>query len=83
MAGEESLSFEQAITELEDIVQKMENGDLSLEESVDCFKRGTFLARLCRGKLDAAEAAVKEFAGETGTPAQSRQGAEDGPDIPF
>ena len=56
-----SLSFEQAMQELEAIVEKMEDGTLSLEESVQAYARGTELATLCRGKLNAAEATIRQL----------------------
>ncbi len=48
-------SYEQAISELEGIIRKLENGQVGLEESLDLYKSGTLLARLCGDKLAAAE----------------------------
>lgn len=56
-----NLSFEQAMQELEAIVEKMEDGTLSLEESVQAYARGTELAKFCRGKLNAAEATIRKL----------------------
>lgn len=48
-------NFEQAISELEGIVAKLEKGELSLEESIDFFQKGVELSKFCSKKLDDAE----------------------------
>jgi exodeoxyribonuclease VII small subunit len=53
--------FEDAMKELETILQKMERGDLRLEESLQLFERGTELTRQCRQSLDAAELRVRNL----------------------
>ena len=53
--------FERNMAELEGIVERMEQGDLKLEESLKLFERGTRLARDCRGSLDAAELKVRSL----------------------
>jgi exodeoxyribonuclease VII small subunit len=57
-------SFEKALAELESIVAKMEDGDLTLEQSLAAHKRGLELARQCRARLDAAQQQVKVLEGE-------------------
>ena len=57
-------SFEKALAELEGIVAKMEDGGLSLEQSLAAHKRGLELAKLCRARLDAAQQQVKVLEGE-------------------
>lgn len=52
-------NFEAALGKLEDLVRKMETGDLTLEESLKAFEEGTRLARLCSRKLDEAERRVE------------------------
>ncbi|MCG6986015.1 MAG: exodeoxyribonuclease VII small subunit [Thiocapsa sp.] len=52
-------SFEQALTELESIVDALEKGDMSLEESLTAFERGVGLTRTCQEALDAAEQRVR------------------------
>lgn len=47
--------FEAAIAELETIVKKLEDGDLSLEQSLGFYERGVTLARFCHGRLEEAE----------------------------
>lgn len=51
--------FEDAVTELEQIVAIMESGTLSLEESLASFQRGTQLLRHCRGALESAEQRIR------------------------
>jgi exodeoxyribonuclease VII small subunit len=53
------LPFEDALEELESIVDRMEAGELGLEESVACFERGMRLHRHCQHALDAATQKVQ------------------------
>lgn len=48
-------SFEQAISELEEVVTKLEDGEISLEESIEYFQKGVELSKMCNKKLDEAE----------------------------
>lgn len=50
--------FEDALGRLEEIVRKMEAGDMTLEDSLKAFEEGIKLARLCAKKLDDAERRV-------------------------
>lgn len=54
------LTFEQAFAELEQIVEKLESGDLSLEASLALHARGRLLSALCAKQLDQAELRVRE-----------------------
>ena len=56
-----NLKFEEALAELEAAVEKLENGDLPLEEAIAEFQRGTELSKICLEKLNAAKAAVKKL----------------------
>lgn len=49
------LSFEQALAELTALVEKLESGALSLEDSVGAFEQGVQLSRRCESLLDQAE----------------------------
>lgn len=49
------LSFEQALARLTQLVEKLESGQLQLEESVAAFEEGVKLSRRCEALLDAAE----------------------------
>jgi exodeoxyribonuclease VII small subunit len=55
------LSFEKALQELETIVQKLERGDVPLEESVTIYERGEALKRRCEELLRQAEARVEKI----------------------
>ena len=59
-------SFETAMTELETIVQKLEKGDLPLEESLEAFKKGIELSQYCQQSLNKAEAPVAKIMTEEG-----------------
>ena len=51
--------FETALAELEGLVQRMEGGELSLEDSLQEFERGVQLTRICQDALKVAEQRVK------------------------
>lgn len=50
--------FEDAMQRLEQIVQSLESGELSLEDSIKAFEEGMKLAKFCSGKLEEAEKKV-------------------------
>lgn len=56
-----ALDFEQALAELESLVQKLESGDLSLDESLAEFKKGVELTRHCQSVLDQAQQTVEQL----------------------
>ena len=51
--------FEAAIAELETIVKKLEEGDLSLEASLQLYERGVHLSRFCHARLEEAERRIE------------------------
>lgn len=55
------MDFEKKLNRLEEIVQKMEKGELSLDESLKLFEEGVKLSRDCHGQLTTAEAQVKKL----------------------
>jgi exodeoxyribonuclease VII small subunit len=57
----ESLSFENALAELETIVQRLERGQLDLEASIAAYERGTALRRHCAAKLEEARLRVEKI----------------------
>lgn len=57
------MDFEKKLGRLEEIVQKMEKGDLALEESLKLFEEGVKLSRECHGRLNEAEEKVKKLVG--------------------
>ena len=64
-AGEQgditSLSYEQALAELETIVSALEQGDVALEKSIDIYSRGEALKKHCEKLLNVAEAKVEKI----------------------
>jgi exodeoxyribonuclease VII small subunit len=60
----DSLSFEQAMDELDHLVRKMESGELALDESIAAYRRGAELARYCQGRLANAEQEIKQLEGD-------------------
>ncbi|MBF0446356.1 MAG: exodeoxyribonuclease VII small subunit [Magnetococcales bacterium] len=57
-----TLSFEESLTQLEKIVQRLERGDLPLEEGLNAFEEGIKLSHDCQSKLDACEKRIEELA---------------------
>ena len=55
------LSFEEALKELEDIVRKLENGEQSLDNSIDDYARGTALRNHCEKKLEEAKLKIEKI----------------------
>lgn len=55
IVGEGKKTFEEAISELEEIVEKLEKGELTLEESMTYFEQGIKLSKYCSKMLDEAE----------------------------
>ena len=56
------LTFESAQRELEQIVERLERGEASLDEAIALWQRGEELYRFCRKKLDAAQGEIEELA---------------------
>ena len=55
----QEMKFENALDKLEEIVRKLEEGELPLDDSLRMFEEGVKLARFCGGKLDAAERRIE------------------------
>ncbi|HRF63055.1 MAG TPA: exodeoxyribonuclease VII small subunit [Candidatus Competibacter sp.] len=62
------ISFEAALAELEGLVGQLEQGELTLEESLQRFERGVGLVRTCQNALQAAEQKVAQLAERDGEP---------------
>lgn len=60
----EGMSYEEAIGELESIIDSIERGDVGLEESLAHHRRGTLLLKRCRAILERAEQEVEHLTGE-------------------
>jgi exodeoxyribonuclease VII small subunit len=64
------MSFEQALRALEDVVRRLEGGEVPLEESITLYERGEQLRRHCQARLDAAQARIEKIvAGPDGSAA--------------
>ena len=70
--AEKQLTFEQAMTRLEEIVKKLETGEGSLDEAMKLFEEGSKLAGKCTAMLDKAEQKVTRLVS-----------AERGEEVPF
>jgi len=72
----EETTFEQALVALEKIVERLEKGELPLEESLQLYEEGIRLSRLCHGKLEEAEGKIemllKDAKGEPALDAKGR-----------
>ncbi|MFA7552609.1 MAG: exodeoxyribonuclease VII small subunit [Spongiibacteraceae bacterium] len=64
--AKKSLDFEEALDQLEELVEDMENGDLSLEQSLKAFEQGIKLTRECQSALTLAEQKVQILIEENG-----------------
>lgn len=60
-------TFAQAMTDLEQIVRRLEQGDVPLEEAIDLYKKGMELSKECHEKLAEAEQQLISIVGEDGT----------------
>ena len=62
-----ALSFEDALRALEDIVRKLESGEVPLDATMDLYERGEKLRKHCQARLDAAQLRIEKIvAGEDG-----------------
>ena len=57
----EKLDFDKALGELEDIVQRLESGDTSLEGAIEAYERGVLLKKHCESKLRNAQLRVDKI----------------------
>jgi exodeoxyribonuclease VII small subunit len=62
------VDFERALDELEKLVERMEEGELSLEESLRLYERGMELSKACQKALDAAEKRIRILSEQEGKP---------------
>jgi len=75
VSTEQEPTFEQALAELEQIVQRLERGELPLEESLRLYEEGVRLSRLCHGKLEEAEGRIEVLLKDSrGEPARDQLG---------
>ncbi|MGB3470238.1 MAG: exodeoxyribonuclease VII small subunit [Erythrobacter sp.] len=65
----ENMSFEEALRALEEIVTKLERGDVPLDQSIDLYERGEKLRATCQKRLDSAQARIEKIVtGANGVP---------------
>lgn len=78
---EEEPSFEEALARLEEIAQKLESGDLPLEESIALAEEGIKLSQLCEQQLTAAEGKIHQLVERLGQaelqPLETEAGGEE------
>lgn len=60
------LSFEQALVQLEEIVTKLERGDVPLDQSISLYERGEKLRAACQQRLDTAQARIEKIVSGAG-----------------
>ncbi len=54
-----AMSYEQALRALEEVVRRLESGEVALDESIALYERGELLRRHCQSRLDAAQARIE------------------------
>ncbi|MBE6497595.1 MAG: exodeoxyribonuclease VII small subunit [Methanobrevibacter sp.] len=62
----EELSFEESLEKLEEIVNKLENGDVPLDEAITEFNKAMNLVKSCNEKLEAAEESIAKIVKDNG-----------------
>ena len=73
------LSFEDALRALEDIVRKLEGGEVPLDSSITLYERGEALRLHCQARLDSAQARIEKIVAAPGGGAASVQPFDEGP----
>lgn len=63
----EQMSFEEAMEKLEEIVSRLESGDVQLEQAIELFQEGMRLSHLCGTKLEQVERKIEMLVEENGT----------------
>ena len=85
--GPDELTYEQAIARVEAIIERIEAGDVGLEESLTQYEQGMALLKRCRTILDKVDQRITELTGSElprqGAVSDAEAGAEDEGDLPF
>ena len=55
------MNFEDALRALEEVVRRLESGDVPLDESISLYERGAELRKHCQARLDAAQARIEKI----------------------
>ncbi|MGX7393953.1 exodeoxyribonuclease VII small subunit [Carnobacterium mobile] len=66
VSTKETVKFEEAMQQLEEIVTKLERGDVPLEEALDQFQKGVALSKVCKETLQNAEKTLTKIVDENG-----------------
>ncbi|KAA0002274.1 MAG: exodeoxyribonuclease VII small subunit [Thermoplasmata archaeon] len=61
---EKDMTFEEALENLERVVDELEKGELSLDDTIHKFEEGMKLLKICREKIEEAEMKIEELSGE-------------------
>lgn len=56
-----AMSFEDALRALEEVVRKLESGEVPLDDSIELYERGELLRQHCQARLDAAQARIEKI----------------------
>ena len=62
----ENLSFEESLKKLEEIVNRLESGDVPLDDAIDEFNNAMQLVKICENKLSAAEESIAKIVHDNG-----------------
>ena len=62
----ENLSFEESLEKLEEIVNKLESGDVPLDDAIDEFNNAMQLVKICENKLSTAEESIAKIVQDNG-----------------
>ena len=62
----ENLSFEESLAKLEEIVNRLENGNVPLDDSIEEFKTAMDLVKICNEKLESAEESIAKIVEDNG-----------------
>ena len=81
-ADEPPVTFEEALKHLDEVVSRLESGEVGLEEAVALFERGQGYLAACRERLSAVQRRIEELTAEE-LPADPSGPAEEGPGAPF
>ena len=76
MANKNEISFEQAVSELQSVVERLEAGKVALEDALALYERGVSLVKICNERLDLAEQRVSAVRFDGNTVTQEPFGTE-------
>ncbi len=82
-AGEPPVTFEEALRRLDEVVSRLESGEVGLEEAVALFERGQGYLAACRERLAAAQRRIEELTAEELPPEPGTAGMGEEPAAPF